>query len=186
LALVLVLGLGLAIGVQRGGDRHESLEQRTLAIAGEVRCPVCSGESAAGSDTVASLQIRQAIRTDLAHGETKGQILEALQRSYGAGILESPPTSGITLWAWLIPVVIIAAGVLGLALGFRHWRRGRLVPDVSPGPPVVAAAAGAGVAGAGPVVAGAGQRTGARVAAEDEALVREALAHRRGPGQERP
>jgi cytochrome c-type biogenesis protein CcmH len=163
LLLVVVLGAGLAIGVQRGDD-HQSLEQRTLSIAGEVRCPVCQGESAAGSNTDASLQIRDTIRKDLVRGESKQQILSALEADYGNSILESPPKSGLTLLAWWLPVAVAALAAIGLALGFRHWRRKR------PG----------GLSGLAPLASsgtgdGGGALVASRVAAEDEALVREAL-----------
>jgi cytochrome c-type biogenesis protein CcmH len=171
LVLVLVLGAGLAVGVHRGSDSHETLEQRTLSIAGAVRCPVCQGESAAGSNTDASIQIRDTIRADLVKGESRSQILAALQADYGTSILESPPASGITLWAWGIPVVIAAVAATGLALGFRHWRRQRPagLPGFEPQTPGGPRTPG------GPEAAGP-PSAGSRVPTEDEALVREALA----------
>jgi cytochrome c-type biogenesis protein CcmH len=164
LVLVLVLAVGLAVGVHRGSDDHQSIEQRTLSIAGQVRCPVCQGESAAGSNTDASLQIRDTIHADLIRGESKQQILSALEADYGSSILESPPKSGFTLLAWLLPVAIAAGAVLGLALGFRHWRRKRPVglSGIVPPSPSRPEAAGQ-------------EADGTRVTAEDEALVRQAL-----------
>jgi cytochrome c-type biogenesis protein CcmH len=168
LLLVLVLGVALAVGTSRG-SAHQTLEQRTLSVAGQVRCPVCEGESAAESNTAAAEGIRQVIRTDLTHGQSSQQIVRSLESDYGTTILESPPTSGITLWAWLVPVVVAAAAVVGLGLGFRHWRRRPAVaatPGVAPadealvrealaggGPPAERGVAGGGVAGGG-VVAG--------------------------------
>jgi cytochrome c-type biogenesis protein CcmH len=174
LLLVLVLGVGLAVGVQRGSDDHQSLEQRTLSIAGEVRCPVCQGESAAGSNTDASLQIRDTIRGDLTHGESKQQILSALEADYGSSILESPPKSGLTLLAWWLPVAVAALAAVGLALGFRHWRRKR--------PMGLSGFAALDPSGTGASGDAAGEP---RVAAADEALVREALAQHpdRGGGR---
>jgi cytochrome c-type biogenesis protein CcmH len=120
--LVLVLGAALVVGVHRSS--HPSLEQRTLSIAGKVRCPVCEGQSAAQSTTPASLEIRQIINQDLRKGEAQAQILHNLTASYGTQILESPPTNGVTLWVWVLPVVVAAGAVMGLVLGFRHWRSG--------------------------------------------------------------
>jgi len=119
---VLVLAAVLVIGTTRSGS-HPSVEQQTLSLAGRVRCPVCQGESAAQSDTPAASAIRQRIQSDLSHGRSSGQILRSLEASYGVGILESPPTSGIALWAWVTPAVVVVAAAVGLALGFRHWRR---------------------------------------------------------------
>jgi cytochrome c-type biogenesis protein CcmH len=164
LLLVLVLAVGLTVGVQRGSDDHQTLEQRTLSIAGEVRCPVCQGESAAGSNTDASLQIRDTIRTDLTHGESKQQILSSLEADYGSSILESPPKSGLTLLAWWLPVAVAALAAIGLALGFRHWRRKRPM-GLSGFAPLAPSGTGAGGAAAGEP----------QVVAADEAPVPQAL-----------
>lgn len=160
LALVLVLGVALVIGATREAE-HQSISQRTIAIAGQVRCPVCQGESAAQSNTPAAQGIRNTIQAGLTRGESSGQIIRSLENDYGTTILESPPASGFTLWAWLIPVAVAAAAVVGLALGFRHWRRrpagGRPSGATAPGGPP-------------------------GVTLDDEALVREALAHRNQTG----
>jgi cytochrome c-type biogenesis protein CcmH len=162
--LVLVLGGALVVGVHRSS--HPTLEQRTLSIAGKVRCPVCEGQSAAQSSTPASLEIRQIINQDLRKGESQGQILHSLTQSYGTQILESPPTNGVTLWVWVLPVVVAAGAVIGLVLGFRHWRlvgsgatrRGR-----------------PGRGGGGPGSGGGGPAGGRRAAPADEDAVRAAL-----------
>jgi cytochrome c-type biogenesis protein CcmH len=161
-ALVLVLVAVLVVGAARAND-HPSLEQQTLSIAGRVRCPVCEGESAAQSDTPAAAGIRQRISSGLSHGQSSAQILRSLEASYGTGILETPPTSGIALWAWVTPVVVAAVAAVGLVLGFRHWRR--------PSPLVRRA----GVPSPTPNPAGS-EPPG--VSAEDQALVSEALAER--------
>jgi cytochrome c-type biogenesis protein CcmH len=155
--LVLVLAGALIIGVHRSS--HPTLEQRTLSIAGKVRCPVCEGQSAAQSTTPASLEIRQIINQDLRKGESQTQILHNLTQSYGTQILESPPTDGVTLWVWVLPVVIAAGAVVGLMLGFRHWRIGGADRRRGSGP------------GDGPGPAG-----GRRAAPADEDAVRAALA----------
>ena len=176
-ALVLVLAVVLVMGATRSGS-HPSVQQQTLSIAGRVRCPVCQGESAAQSDTPSAAAIRQRISRDLSRGQSSGEILRSLEASYGAGILESPPASGIALWAWVTPAVVVVLATAGLALGFRHWRRrsGAFVASGS-----VSHSAGNGGAD---TPAGASRPSSpAGVSAEDEALVREALAQRARAGQ---
>lgn len=179
-ALVLVLVAVLVIGASRAED-HPSVQQQTLSLAGRVRCPVCQGESAAQSDTPAAAAIRQRISADLSHGQSSGQILRSLEASYGASILESPPTSGIALWAWVTPVVVVAVAAAGLVLGFRHWRRPSRAGAVPGGVP---APGRAGEGAGGPAVASDSGLASA-VSAEDRALVREALAQRARAGRER-
>ena len=121
IALVLVAVGGLAFGLHRSSS-HPTINQEVLQIAGEVRCPVCNGETAAQSQAAASVQIRAQILRELQSGETKDQILDGLVQAYGTGILEKPQPTGVGLVVWVVPVVaiLVAAGVLGLA--FARWR----------------------------------------------------------------
>jgi cytochrome c-type biogenesis protein CcmH len=119
--LVLVATGGLVFGLHRSSSRP-TINQEVLQIAGEVRCPVCNGETAAQSQAAASVQIRNQILHELQAGESKDQILAGLVQAYGTGILEKPQPSGVGLVVWVVPVVavLVAAGVLGLA--FVRWR----------------------------------------------------------------
>ncbi len=112
---------GLAFGLHRSSS-HPTINQEVLQIAGEVRCPVCNGETAAQSQAAASVQIRAQILRELQSGETKDQILDGLVQAYGTGILEKPQPTGVGLVVWVVPVVaiLVAAGVLSLA--FARWR----------------------------------------------------------------
>jgi cytochrome c-type biogenesis protein CcmH len=149
LALVAVAVIALAIGTQR--HDHPSLQSETTSIASAVRCPVCSGETAAESDTSISISIRSFIRRELVAGESRSQILSQLSASYGPGILEKPPAKGINLLLWILPIVAVVLAVGGLGVVFTRWRVARakavseadrrLVTDAlgeaSPDPPVV-------------------------------------------------
>jgi cytochrome c-type biogenesis protein CcmH len=110
----------LAIGMQRGG--HPTLDQETLHIAGEVRCPVCEGQSAAQSDAAASVQIRSQIHQELAGGERPDQILSGLVAAYGPGILEKPEARGVGLVVWVVPVIAVILAIAGLGAAFARWR----------------------------------------------------------------
>jgi cytochrome c-type biogenesis protein CcmH len=110
----------LAIGVQRSG--HPTLDQETQHIAGEVRCPVCEGQSAAQSDSPASQQIRTQIHQELAAGQRQGQILSGLVAAYGPGILEKPEAQGVGLVVWVVPVIAVILAIAGLGAAFARWR----------------------------------------------------------------
>jgi cytochrome c-type biogenesis protein CcmH len=187
LVLVAVVIGALFVGVHR--TSHPTLEQRTLSIAGKVRCPVCEGESAAQSDTAQSLGIRQTIKVDLRRGESEQQILDSLASYYGEAILESPPTSGFALWAWITPVVVSVVAVIGLVVAFLRWQpdgRGRRRGSWR-GADRADGAAGSGPEGGhrGPDTAGRGPEPAGGWKAEvaDELAVRQALqVARRGPG----
>lgn len=121
LAMAAVMVTALAVGA--GRVEHSTLDQRVTAIAGQVRCPVCEGETAAQSDTPPSVEIRAFIRSSLQKGESVGQIKSALVADYGASILERPQTRGLSLWVWVLPGLAVVAAAGALAFGFTRWRR---------------------------------------------------------------
>jgi cytochrome c-type biogenesis protein CcmH len=123
--LAVVAAIVLAVGSQRSS--HPTLDQQATHIAGEVRCPVCEGQSVAQSQVPASVQIRQQIHQELSSGESSGQILAGLVAAYGPGILEKPPASGVSLVVWVVPVIATVAALGGLALAFNRWRPRRAV-----------------------------------------------------------
>lgn len=129
--IVVVAAVALTVGSQRP-PAPRTLEQRTLAVASEVRCPVCVGETVAGSDTPPSVAIRNEIRHGLAAGESPATVLAGIEAAYGPGILEKPRTSGVDLLIWVIPAIVALAAVAGLALAFVWWsRRRRSSPPAS-------------------------------------------------------
>lgn len=130
LAAAIVVAAVLAVGMQ--SNTRPTLDQRVTALAGQVRCPVCDGETAAESDTPPSVEIRALIRQWLQAGESSSQIKANLVGDYGSGILEAPPARGIGLLVWILPVVVVAAATVGLGLAFRGWgrrRRGTRAPS---------------------------------------------------------
>jgi len=127
--LALAVGSGLLGG---GPSRPSSLYQRTQEVAGEYRCPVCQGESAAASDAPEAVEIKDLVRGWLQEGRSQAQIRRYLVADYGESILEKPPARGLGLLLWVLPAVAVLAGVLGLGLAFARWR--------SAGAPVIGAA----------------------------------------------
>jgi len=97
--------------------------QRAHTLATELRCPDCEGLSVADSSTPSA----QAIRADLTRrtnaGQSDASIRSVYVARYGESILLNPPTSGLSLLVWVLPVVALALGAGGLAVAFRRWRR---------------------------------------------------------------
>ena len=124
IAVALCAGVALAAGVFGGGAAHPpSLYQRTMAVAGEYRCPVCAGESVAASEAPEAVEIKGLVHRWLAEGRSQAQIRSYLVKDYGTSILEKPPASGVSVLVWALPGVAVAAGLIGLGLGFARWRR---------------------------------------------------------------
>src|SRR5712692_4158614 len=111
----------------------QSLDDRALAIANELQCPVCENVTVAYSNSTLAWQMRQVIRDKLAQGWTRDQIIQYFVDRYGEAILTQPPKHGLNLLVWLLPVVGILAG-LGIIGGVLRSRRGpapQRDPDLS-------------------------------------------------------
>lgn len=113
------------------GDRTSpaSLNDRTRAVAQQLRCLVCQGESVADSPSGFAQGIRALIHRRLAAGQTPDQIDAYLVSRYGDRILMAPPQQGIGSIAWLAPPLLVLGGLGLLATLILDWRhRGRSVP----------------------------------------------------------
>lgn len=121
-ALIIGMVTALAIGARAPGPAP-TLYQRTLQIAGQYRCPVCAGESAAASDAPEAVQVRKLVERWLNEGKSPAQIRSYMIAYYGASILERPPASGFDALVWLLPVAGVVIAGAGLSLGFARWRR---------------------------------------------------------------
>jgi cytochrome c-type biogenesis protein CcmH len=121
--MAVVLAVALVIGsFTRSGS--ETVGQRVDRIAREVRCPSCSGLSAAESDAPTAVAVRQLITDRAKAGRSDASIETELVHSYGSGILLRPPASGVAAVVWLVPAVAGAGGVIALVVVFRRRRLG--------------------------------------------------------------
>lgn len=119
--LGLVLVGALLVGTGDDGGPPTNAE-RTYALARQVKCPQCAGQSVAESDVVISREIRRDIATRVESGQTDQQILDAYAARYGQEILLEPPTSGSSRVVWLLPVVALLAGLAVVVVVFRRWQ----------------------------------------------------------------
>lgn len=78
----------------------------------------------------------------IAKGETKAQIENALVGQFGPTVLGVPPASGFNVIFYVLPPVLLLAGIASLAVLLPRWRRrARLVSDqaIATEPPLDAA-----------------------------------------------
>ena len=129
LALVGVLLIALAVGATRRGP-EPTVAQRAQAIAREVKCPVCVGESVAESKATTARAIYQEIERRVGDGQSKAEVLDYLATRYGRQQLLNPPRTGVGGLVWVIPVVVLVVALAGLALAFRRWKAE--MPTVAP------------------------------------------------------
>lgn len=123
--LWLLVFLTLAAWAQEAQAPPPDLSPEVFAIARELRCPVCQGESAAESNAGVAVEMRRLIAEMLAEGKTEAEIKAFFVERYGEWILFEPPRRGVALWAWVLPLV----GLLLLGLGlFAYFRPRRALP----------------------------------------------------------
>lgn len=79
-------------------------------VAGQLRCPTCTGLSVLDSDAPFSVQIKNEVKEQLVQGKSEKDILKFFQDRYGPWILRSPPVAGVNALAWIIPIASMLLG----------------------------------------------------------------------------
>lgn len=117
-AVILGLLAVAVVGLLRGsgsGDRAYRLEQ-------QLRCPVCQSVSIADSPSTTAQAMRADVERQIRAGRSDQEIIDYFRARYGDWVQLDPPTHGITLAVWLLP---LAAAVIGIAVVLaRVGRRG--------------------------------------------------------------
>ncbi|MGQ9510382.1 MAG: cytochrome c-type biogenesis protein [Thermaceae bacterium] len=117
--LVLLLAL-LTLQVLAQGDPPPDLSPEVFEIARSLRCPVCQGESAAESNSGVAQEMRRLIAEMLKEGKRPEEIRRFFVDRYGDWILYEPPKKGVTLWVWVLPLVLLVPLALGISRFFRR------------------------------------------------------------------
>ena len=126
-SLILVIGLTAIIAsiwvyTLLVSPSQQTLDQRVHAVASQLKCLVCQGESVADSPAMLSLQMRAVIRQQLQSGKTEQEVIQYFVSRYGDRILLSPPMQGLNLLAWFVPIALMPGGVILVFLILRNWQ----------------------------------------------------------------
>lgn len=120
----------VAIAAWRHQPTEGDSEERLYALAGQVKCEQCVGETVAGSNTDFAVAARQEIRRGMQAGRSDDEILARFVESYGSDVLLNPPSTGLASLVWVIPPVVAGLAVLGLVATWRSRRSAAPEPDV--------------------------------------------------------
>jgi cytochrome c-type biogenesis protein CcmH len=101
--------VGAPKGQPLAGDE---LARTTQEIAGTIRCPVCQGLSIADSPAEMAQNMKAQVRSLLARGYTREQILSYFERSYGQFVLLAPKFQGVNTLVWTLPIFALLLGVV--------------------------------------------------------------------------
>ena len=119
LALVLALGLLLALSNGPALAAEDVYSERTVDIARQLSCPVCEGQTVADSNSRVALEMMQAVESQVQAGRSDDEIFDYFRARYGDEVLVEPPREGINLALWWLPVVALLLGLGVVALYFR-------------------------------------------------------------------
>ncbi|SME97602.1 cytochrome c-type biogenesis protein [Pseudobacteriovorax antillogorgiicola] len=90
-------------------------------VAGELRCPTCTGLSVLDSDAKFSVQIKDQVKEQMEKGRSKDEILEFFVERYGPWILREPPKEGFNIVAWIVPIAMLFLGPI--IIWASVWRK---------------------------------------------------------------
>ncbi len=113
--MVLVAVAALAVALRPSAS---SAANRIAHLETLVRCPSCDDLSVAVSNATSAIAVRHEIAQKVHAGESDDKILTSLEDVYGTSILLSPPTSGLGVLLWIVPllgVLLLIASALRLA-----------------------------------------------------------------------
>ncbi len=129
-AIVLLLAVVLLhLGVHAA--RADTIEERTTAIAKQLKCPVCQNIPVAYSQSQLADEMRRVIRDKLAQGESEEAIIQYFVDRYGEDVLLEPRREGFSLLLWLAASGALAFG--GAVVGIVLWNWSRARPAAAAG-----------------------------------------------------
>jgi len=102
-------------------------------IESDVMCTSCREPLEVAQSPQADSE-RAYIRTLIAQGETKQQILNNLVAQYGPSVLGKPPAEGFNLTVYILPPAILILGAAILFVTLPRWRRRTKAAAAQPPP----------------------------------------------------
>lgn len=111
LAVAVAAAAGIASALA-GIPQDQGLEARAWALARELSCPVCEGQSVAESASTVAVQMRAEILQMLREGRSESEIIDHYVQQYGTWILARPPATGAYVLLWGAPALVLALGGL--------------------------------------------------------------------------
>jgi cytochrome c-type biogenesis protein CcmH len=102
-------------------------DEEIVAIERRLHCPCgCTLDVYTCRTSLFECQVAPEMHRDVldlvAGGYGAEEIVDEFVNVYGTGVLMTPPTEGVTLLAWVAPVMIFAIGAAAVVAELRRWR----------------------------------------------------------------
>jgi cytochrome c-type biogenesis protein CcmH/NrfF len=120
-ALLLAVAVCFSLGASDASARYDHLNHQLMCSCG---CGQVLGECNHVGCPDSPVQLSE-LRTAMNTSMTDQQILDSFAAKYGATVLAAPRTQGFDLVAWIAPLAVFLAALLGTILLVRHWSVGR-------------------------------------------------------------
>lgn len=118
MALVVVVALG--VGTFGGSERTDA--ERAQDLAASIRCPQCSSQSVAQSQTPSAKGVKVVIDDQVAAGRSDEEIRDFVASRFGRDVLLDPSSKGFGALVWGLPVAAAIVAVGALVLRFGDWK----------------------------------------------------------------
>lgn len=106
-------------------------------VAKKLYCPVCPNTPLDVCETKACKDWRAQIKDELSAGWTEPQVIAYFVQQYGERVLAEPERRGFTSLVWILPVLVVFAGLLFAWQILKGWRSKARPPLASPAIPQV-------------------------------------------------
>ncbi|WP_423186880.1 cytochrome c-type biogenesis protein [Alishewanella sp. d11] len=91
--------------------QFESEQQRQIyaELTAELRCPQCQNQNIADSNAVVAVDMREKTHELVLQGFSRQQVLDYMIDRYGNFVHYKPPVNSMTIWLWVLPVLMLVA-----------------------------------------------------------------------------
>lgn len=123
LFLFALIAAGLLASPALAQGSNPPTDDEVNAVAKQLYCPVCENTPLDVCPTQACAQWRDLIRLMLSQGKSEAEIKQYFVDNYGARVLNEPPRTGLNWLAYIVPPVVILAGVFIVFRALRAWKK---------------------------------------------------------------
>lgn len=108
---VSVVALGIIIvGVSFTSAQEPTADDRVAALSASIKCPFCSGESLADSQSGVARDYRELIAERVEAGATDEEIIAEFVANFGQSYILDNSKSPWTAALWVVPIVALGVG----------------------------------------------------------------------------